>query len=602
MDSLTRSSTDLDRLLAELSRLGVTISAEGDRLILRGREGAIAPALRETVARHKPALLERLRRDKDDRLLSLAQEGLWFLEEMGRAGSAYHCSVILHLQGVLDAAALRRSLTEIVRRHEPLRTVFRAGEGGPRHSVQPPYEVDLAEHDLRELPPEEQRRFGLELARAAHRLPFDLARGPLLRGQLFQIGAHEHALALFVHHLVFDAWSGGVLCAELAALYPAFAAGAASPLPPLPARYADFVVHEQALLRGPRGSELRDFWRHRLEGMEAAELPTDHPCPANPTFRAARETLTLPPTLVGGLRALSQHEGATLFMVLLAGFKALVHRYTGKSDVVVATPSANRGRAEFEGLIGYFVNTLVLRTTVTGGLSFRELLARVRASAVAAYEHEELPFASLVEGLQPRRDSSRHQVFQVLFNMLSVDSRPIEVPGLRLTPTELGAEIAGFDLTVHAVEAGGLLVVSLNFNPDVFEATTVREMLGHYRDILEAVGIDPGRRLAQLPPSRALPGPAARAGESPRTPTPLVTQPAGGLSEPSFLWPAETSFLPPTGVRDDSPYPREATVTELFEGQVERTPDELAVVFGEERLTYRELNARANRLAHRLRG
>jgi amino acid adenylation domain-containing protein len=499
--------------------------------------------------------------------MSFAQQRLWFLDQLAPGASFYNIPAAVRLQGRLDVAAFERSLNEVVRRHEALRTRFVSEEGQPAQSIVPPLPLALPVIDLQEFPQEaREARARLMAAEEAQR-PFDLAEGPLLRATLLRLGEEDHVALLTMSHIVSDGWSIGVLMREVAALYEAYSQGRQSPLEELPIQYADYAAWQREWLSGEALETQLAYWKRQLACLPALNLPTDHPRPDAQSYLGASQVVALPQPLTEQLKALSQRQGVTLFMTLLAAFQTLLMRYTGQRDVVVGSPIANRGRAEIEGLIGFFVNTLVMRTDLGGDPPFVELLWRVREVALGAYAHQDLPFERLVEELQPERDLSRHPLFQVMMVLQNAPREAVELPGLRLStlPSESGT--TKFDLTLSLAEGEGGLTGSLEYSTDLFEAETIRRMLGHYQRLLESVVADPHLRLSEL----------------------------------ELLAEAEREQLLVEWNRTRSDYPREQSIHELFERQVGLAPEQTAVVFEEEQLSYEELNWRANRIANYLR-
>jgi amino acid adenylation domain-containing protein len=463
---------------------------------------------------------------------------------------------------------LAQTLQEVVRRHEALRTTFIAAEGRPVQVIGPARPFALPVVDLGAPPGAEREAEALALAGQEARRPFDLAGGPLLRAALLRLGADEHVLLVTLHHIVADGWSLGVLVREVAALYEAFARGRPAPLPELPIQYADFAHWQRQWLRGEVLEAQLAYWKRQLAGPPAAlGLPTDRPRPAVQSYRGARHAFGLPGPLSEALRGLSRREGATPFMTLLAALQALLGRYTGQADVSVGSPVANRNRAETEGLIGFFVNTLVLRTDLSGNPTFRELLGRVRAVALGAYAHQDLPFEQLVGALQPERDLSRSPLFQVLFVLQNAPLPALRLGQLTLSPVEVEGGTAKFDLTLSLMDTGQGLEGALEYNTDLFDAATVARMAEHFQTLLAGIAADAGQRLADLP----------------------------------LLAEAERRQLLVEWNATAAPFPADACLHELFERQVERGPEAVALVCQEEQLSYAELNARANRLAHHLR-
>jgi len=398
----------------------------------------------------KRALLAQLAREREEGQarvpLSFAQERLWFLDQLAPGNPFYNIPIAVRLTTPLDVAVLARSLNAVVARHEALRTRFVAVDGRPWQVVLPRLTVELPLEDLRALPAAEREQEALRRAGEEARARFDLEQGPLLRARLLQLGASDYLFLLTMHHIVSDGWSMGVFSRELNEFYAAALAGRPPALPELPIQYADFALWQRRWLSGERLEQQLAYWRAQLAGLPQLALPTDRPRPPVQSFRGAVQPLTLPARLTAALRALGRAEGATLFMTLLAGFQALLARYSGQEDIVVGTYIAGRNRAELEPLIGFFVNSLVLRSDLGGNASFRQLLARVREVALAAYAHQDLPFEMLVEDLQPERDPSRNPLFQVMFQVFSaVGPRQAAADG-GAPPPEVRSGTAKFDL------------------------------------------------------------------------------------------------------------------------------------------------------------
>ena len=500
--------------------------------------------------------------------LSFAQRRLWFFDQFEPGNPAYNLVSTVSLRGKLDAAALEKSFSEVVRRHEALRTTFDFRDGGPVQIIALPQPLRLNVVDITRLPEAEQDGRIRSLIHEQTQASFDLRRGPLLRTTLVRLSDDEHILLLAMHHIVSDAWSMGVFVGEVVVLYEAYTSGREASLPALPIQYADFAAWQREWLRGDVLEEQFAYWKQQLGGgLPILELPADRPRPALQTYNGASLSFPLSPALSQSLKALCKAEGVTLFMTLLAAFKVMLYRYTGQEDVIVGTPIANRHRQELEGLIGFFVNTLAMRTDLSGDPTFRELLRRVRETALGAYGHQDLPFEYLVEQLQPERNLSHSPLVQVVFVLQNTPERKAELPGLLVTPLKYEAETAKFDLTLYFDELGSELQGTFEYNTDLFDADTIKRMAGHLRTLLEGVVADPSRRISELP---------------------LLTE-----AERRRL------LLEWNDTRAD--YPRDLCAHQLFEAQAERTPDAVAVALEDERLTYRELNARANRLAHHLR-
>ncbi|HEX3551675.1 MAG TPA: condensation domain-containing protein, partial [Thermoanaerobaculia bacterium] len=443
--------TGVDASVAERWREAVSESALGEST------RAMASQLGYEIAASEPVWqpIERGSWKEGEPLpLSFAQERLWFLDQLEPGSSAYNIPIALRLTGALDATALGRVLSEIVRRHAVLRTRFVQSGGSPAQVVDAAESVMLPVVDLQDLPPELGLAEAVRLAAAEEGRAFDLVRGPLLRALLMRLGAEEHVMVLNQHHIASDGWSLGVLVREVAALYPAFLAGRRSPLPELAIQYADFALWQRLWLQGEVLEREIAYWRQRLAGVVPLELPTDRPRPAVQTSRGASRSFFVSPDLAESAAALGRSQGATLFMTGLAAFAALLQRTADQDDIAIGTPIAGRNRAELEGLIGFFVNTLVLRVDGSGDPGFRELLGRVRETALRAFAHQELPFEKVVEELQPQRDLSRSPLFQVMFSLQNVATDTTELPGLTLRGFSSGATTAKFDLTFSLSDTG----------------------------------------------------------------------------------------------------------------------------------------------------
>ncbi|HEX8273711.1 MAG TPA: condensation domain-containing protein, partial [Longimicrobiaceae bacterium] len=492
---------------------------------------------------------------------------LWFLDRLQPGSAFYNVYSALRLGGALDVRALETALGEIVRRHEALRTVFRETDGSPVQVIRPFTGFALPVEDLSGLGEAEREAQVKSRATDEAARPFDLASGPLFRATLLRLSDEEHVLLLGVHHVVSDGWSMGVLFRELSALYEAYREGRESPLSELPVQYADFAVWQREQLSGEALERQLSYWKERLSGApELLELPTDHPRPAVQSFRGAYEHVQLPAKVLEKLRALGRQEGATLYMVVLGAFQALLSRYGAGEDVVVGSPVAGRGRGEVEELIGFFVNTLVLRVDLSGDPSFRELVGRVRETTLGAYEHQEVPFERLVAELSPERSLSHSPLFQVSFSLDSAEATGGGLAGLSVRGVGTQADTAKFDLALGVVASSHGLRGGLTYRTDLWEPATMRRMLGHFTRLVEQVGNRPERRLSEL----------------------------------SLLGDDERARL----LVDWNAPPREAPrrcVHELFAEQAARTPDVLAVACGSASLTYAELDQRSDVLARALR-
>jgi amino acid adenylation domain-containing protein len=504
-------------------------------------------------------------RDTSKFPLSFAQQRLWFLDQLDPDSAVYNLPDSNYFKGPLNLDALERSLNEIVRRHEIMRTTFQTVKGVPVQVISEPQPLQLDVVDLTHLPAAERQGEAQRLANASALKPFDLTRGPLFRLQLLKLAETEHVLLLTMHHIISDGWSLGVWGRELSALYAAYSAGQSSPLGKLPIQYADFAVWQREWLQGEVLEKQLSYWREQLGGdLPALEFPTDRPRAARQTFRGAVEGLDLSGTTSRRLKEISRESGATLFMTLLAAFDVLLWRYSQQDEILIGTPIANRNRTETENLIGFFVNTLVIRTRLKAELSFRELLEQVRETTLGAFEHQDVPFEKLVEELQPERSLSHMPVFQVMFTLQ--DGGEIQMAGLELSWMETDSDVTKFDLSLFASETDAGMHVWFEYNTDLFDEPTIGRLLQHYRMLLEGIVANPEAKLAELP---------------------LLSE-----AERAQLWEWNET---------KSEYSREQCIQQLVEAQAARRPEALAVVYGAEQLSYGELNRRANQLAHYLR-
>ena len=431
---------------------------------------------------------------------SFAQQRLWLLDRLLPLGSVYNVPRVFRVEGLLQVDALRRAVREVVRRHEVLRTRVEMEEGGPVQVIAAELELGLEVEDLVGWLPEEREAQARRLAQAEAQAPFDLERGPLLRVRLLRLRKDEHWLLLTLHHIVTDGWSSGVLARELSVLYRACCRGEANPLPQLPVQYADYAVWQREWLQGDVLEQQLGYWKEALAGLPVLELPTDRPRLRVASYRGGRIDFELDAALTRGLQELGQREGATLFMTLLAAFQVLLYRYSGQEDIAVGVPIAGRVRPELEGLIGFFVNTLVLRGDLSGEPSFKEYLARVRARALDAYAHQDLPFEKLVEEMHPQRDLSRNPLFQTSLVLQNTPPGELQLEGLEVQRVEgVSSASAKFDLSFSVTETAGRLLVRAEYAADLFDVATITRMAGHFRTLLEGIVVDPGQAIARLP-------------------------------------------------------------------------------------------------------
>ncbi|WP_194791289.1 non-ribosomal peptide synthetase [Pseudomonas sp. UFMG81] len=544
----------------KLARRFIALPLEKRQLFLQvlGREGVEfsqlpIPARVEGVERAKP---------------SYAQQRMGLLWLLDPQGAAYNLPGAVRLQGRLDVAALTLAFEALVARHEPLRTLFRLEEGVWYPDVQAPAPLPLEFHDFAAGEEREQRLAAC--AREQASLPFDLERGPLLRVCLVRMAEQEHVLLVTLHHIVADGWSMNVLIDEFSRLYAQCLAGQAPQLPALPIQYADYALWQRSWLEAGELQRQLDYWCAQLgDEQPVLELPTDFPRPAAPSYQGVRLEFAIDPALTARLRSLAQQQGVTLFMLLLASFQVLLHRYTGQQDIRVGVPVAGRGKSETEGLIGLFVNTQVLRGQPRGDQPFSALLAEVRSAVLGAQAHQELPFERLVNTLQPSRDTAHSPLFQVLYNHqpLITDVEQLQIAdGLKASRLELGGRTTQFDLALDTLEKSGALHAALTYACDLFEQASIERLRQHWLNLLQGIVEAPDARLGDLP---------------------LLA--ADERQHMLLDWNATAQH-----------YPGGPCVHTLIEAQARLTPDAPALAFADQQLSYAQLNARANRLAHRL--
>jgi len=504
--------------------------------------------------------------------LSFAQERFWFVHQLAAGTPILNLHIALPVSGALNVAAFRQTIQDVVQRHESLRTTFvETAAGQAVQVVAPTREEELPVEDLSGLPEAERCEQVSARSREQASAPFDLSRAPLFRLRLLRCGDDEHVLLVTTTHMVFDGWSLQVLVREVAEIYDARHAGRAPSLPALPVQYADYSTWQRQYLQGEVMAALLGYWRGQLADLPVLDLPTDHPRQVGAQGGKRWHRFHLAPVLTARVSRLCAAEGATPYMLMLAAFQLLLQRYSESDDVPVATPVANRRQAETHGMIGLFVNTVIMRADLSGNPTFRELLARVRRTALDAFAHQELPFERLVEELHPERDLTRHPLAQVLFNFLQRADRHRRPQRRELVmgrrPSEEDGVSGLFDLTLSLVEGEHGYQSALQYDTRLFEADTVERMAGHFRNLLEQI----------------------------------VAHPEWTLSQFNLLDEDEQRVLVEDWNRTEADFPRELCAHQLFEEQVRRTPNAVAVISGDARMTYRELNARANCLAHRLR-
>ncbi|HEY6350740.1 MAG TPA: amino acid adenylation domain-containing protein, partial [Candidatus Angelobacter sp.] len=527
----------------------------------------IVEAAQKTGALHKAQPLVSVGRD-GILPLSFAQQRLWFMDQLEPGSIAYTMPLAVRLVGHLRIDALGRALSEIVRRHEVLRTHFVVVDGHPVQKIEK-FDAGADGHSLMHVDlsglTEAEREDAMRRHTAEVMKPFDLSRGPLMRVRVLTLGVNDHALLLTMHHIIGDGWSLSVFMSEIAVLYEAFVQGQESPLPELEIQYADYASWQRAYLQGEVLERQLDYWRKQLANVPVLDLPTDRARPAVPSHKGAYVLLNLPPELLERLKKLSRQEGTTLFMVLLAAFQLLLARYSGQEDIPVGTDVANRTRTEVESLIGFFVNQLVLRVNTSKRLTVRKLLAHVRQVCLGAYAHQDLPFERLVQEMNPERSLSHTPLFQVKVLLQNMPSSPRPFAGVEMKSLDLVGGVSQFDLLLSLQEAGDVMVGHCTYATDLFDEHTVLRIIGHWTRLLEEIAADPKR--------------AARDLEM--------------LSEAE----RRQVLVEWNGNRQES---GTGCVHDWFEQQVERTSRSTAVICGDQHWDYADLNERANRLARHL--
>jgi amino acid adenylation domain-containing protein len=531
------------------------------------KRAAVLNALREkTVRGRKPTIP--LRGSSNDVVLSASQQGLWTLDQLQGAGSGYHELASFRVEGSLDVEVFEHALREIIQRHEILRTTFPTVEDEAVQRISAMGTLALEITDVSALSRVEQEAALANAVSRERARPFDLATGPLFRVALLRRSLVESVLLIAAHHIILDGWSIGIFRNELLALYDAFAAGTSSPLPALPVQYADYALWQKTDVQRHRHRAQLAYWQQQLAGLPPVlDLRVTNPRPQTPAQRGGRHYFRLTAPLTTALKELARREDATLFMTLLAGFQILLHRYSQQADIAVGVPIANRNQPELEGLIGYFLNTVVMRGTVTPDMTVRSLIQALGKVALAAYEHQEVPFQAVVDALQPERATHYHPLFQVAFNLQNTPKAPDSGFALRITPAEVADLTAKFDLILWLEEAADELRGYWEYSADLFQAATLGRMTEHLRALLESMAAAPEARIGALP---------------------LLT----ALERQQMLvdWNHSWQVWPPA----------QSSIHALIEAQVEATPGAPAVVYGGESLSYEELNQRANRLARQL--
>src|SRR5437773_6032589 len=499
---------------------------------------------------------------------SHGQQRMWFLHHYAAESPVYCVPSAFHLVGPLNVAWLEAAFSAVIQRHDMLRTTFAMEKGELFQRVAASSAFQLRQVNLEAIPTDARKTSAERCLAEETCRPFDLAAGPPFRAVLVRLQPTEHVLLLVLHHIISDGWSRSNFYRELSAAYEALATGRPAPMRELPVQFADYSAWQKEWLASGALKTQTAYWKTKLAGEpEPLELPSDRARPATESFRGGRCLRRLDPQLTTALKTRAQEEGATLFMILLAAFKTLLHRYTGHDDLIVGVPIANRQRVEVEGLIGFFADTLVMRTTFPTDLTFRELLRRVKQTAVEAYANQDMPFERLVELLHVRRDASRTPLFQASFAIQDYPAVNFWLPGIQTSPWFVTTRTSKFDFSLTLERSAEGWTAAAEYSTDLFDADRVERMLDHWRVVLESIVLNPAQRVSEIP----------------------------------LLTPAERQQILVEWNRTEREYPLDKCVHQLFEEQVERTPDPVAVVVEDQRLTYRELNVRANQLGHYLR-
>ena len=566
-------------LIARLREAGIRISVQDGKIRLKAGKGALSDELKQQIIEHKQEIVALLGTEKDggpqlvaidrstnpDLPLSYAQQRLWFLDELEPGTPVYNMPFAVRVRGQLDVRALQTALDSLSQQHESLRTVFSATDSEPVQRVLKKVQLTINEEALEAADEDAILRRARELAKTQ----FDLANGPLLKLHVLKTGAAEYLLLLVIHHIISDLWSMDVFFRDLGRWYEHHTADVAPEPEPLTIQYADYAVWQRKSLAGERLKQHLDYWLPQLDDAPPVlELATDRPRPPEPGYRGQWLAIDLPKSLGDDLRALAQSTGCTMFMLTLAAFTALLHKYTGDDEIVIGTPISGRQQTELEKLVGFFLNTLAIRSKLSGDISFRELLTRLKQTALNAYAHQELPFEKLVEELQPERNMSHTPVFQHMFIWQDGAATRLKMAGLETEPaTLIGHDTAKFDLTMAMTNQVSGIEIGIEFNTDLFDAATIQRMLEHMQTLLEAV----------------------------------VTNPDCRLEDISLLSAAERKLVTETFNTTMTDFGPDICVHELFEQQTSRIPEAIALRFGDSELSYAELNRRANVLAVRLR-
>ncbi|MBV9209445.1 MAG: AMP-binding protein, partial [Acidobacteria bacterium] len=525
------------------------------------KKGLQAPAAPDVIPRRKD-------RDSISCPPSIDQERLWFIEQLQPGNTAYNIFTASQIRGHLNVEVMERVVNELIRRHEAFRTTLQSVDGLPVQVIAPELKIELKPVDLQHLPVEERYAEALRLTTEDFSSPFDLEKGPLVRVRLIRMAEDDHVLHINMHHTITDRWSGAVFEKEMVVLYQAFAMGQPSPLPELPIQFADYAVWQRERMNGETYRNELAYWKKQLDGAPfVIDFPTDYPRPPIQTFSGSRVYVNYPKSLLDGLKELSRREGVTMFMTLTAAYNILLYRYTRQQDILVSAPIGNRIRPETENIVGYLLNLLILRTDLSGNPTFRELLKREQETCIGAFAHQELPFGKLVQELKPKQDPSRNPIAQAAFLYLDFpETTSMEFLGLTARHIDIDNGAARFDITLAMSETSEGFTVSIEYITDLFARERIERMAKHLEILLEAIIKNPNARISELP----------------------------------LLSKDEEQELCEVWNRPAASFQQETFAHELFEEWAVRRPDATALIWEEQRISYGELNRRANKLARHL--
>ena len=571
--------------LSKLKNLDIRLWVENDALQYQAPKGAVTKELLHEIKCRKDEIISFLRQvnmearinrepipraSKEDgqRIpLSFSQQSMWFYSQITKANPVFNISNAVKMKGTLHKDILLKSLTEVIARHEPLRTTFKSVDGRPVQSIKPSVEVTLPEIDLRNIPQKEQEQYLKKSLKEEARFIFNLKSGPLFRFCLFMLDENEYVFSMVIHHIISDAWSNAILVGELFKFYEAFLKGEDLKLPELPIQYSDYSLWERDWLKGEALEELLGYWRKQLANPTTIQLPTDYPRPKIQTYEGGFEPLTISKSLTERLKAICNKEGTTLFMITLAAFQTLLYRYSSQTDILTGTVVANRNRKEVKNLVGFFMNTLVLRSNFDGNPSFIEVLRKIKNMALDAYTYQELPFDKLLEELKPERDASRTPLFQTMLIFHNTQKVELELPGLKMNQIDVESGMAPFDLRLQLTESNEEIKGGFDYDSALFKNSTIKRFGVHFLNILETISVAPEEKVSDIK---------------------LLTQ-------------EEQNQILVEFNNTKADFPSDKVIHEFFEENAAKYPERVAAIFGNQHVTYLELNEKSNQLARLLR-